>query len=236
MKTEERATFILSQLNVGLRTEWSQIEGLEANLEKLLHEAKDRADAHLLPDRRDAWVAGWKLVERKLADLRGHATEARERFNAGGAADALEPWQHIDVHDREFDQMLETLRREGREAIPGIHLDPWYDSWKELWQQIEADLNTLRIHVVATRFQLEMRRDYGIEKADEVTREILEKLPADATLEDAERFAAEYRLAYYEVMEHREHPTWRDIFKGLLLFPEDRPEDRLPVKEPMDTR
>ena len=43
MKPDERSTFILGQLNVGLRTEWSQIEGLEASLEKLLQEAKTRA-------------------------------------------------------------------------------------------------------------------------------------------------------------------------------------------------
>ena len=99
----------------------------------------------------------------------------------------------------------------------GIDLDPWYCSWKELWQQIEGDLNTLRIHVVTTRFQLEMRKEQGSQKADEVTRQILVKLPPNAALEDAERFAAEYRIAYREVEEPREHPTWFGIFKGLLL-------------------
>lgn len=59
MKTEERATFILSQLNVGLRTEWSQIEGLEANLGKAAARSERMPIFHLTGVMRG--VAGWKL-------------------------------------------------------------------------------------------------------------------------------------------------------------------------------
>src|SRR5690242_14784190 len=66
MKPEERATFILGQLNAGLRTEWSQIEGLEATLQKQLHEAKARADAHIAPNVRATWDEAWNAVYTKL--------------------------------------------------------------------------------------------------------------------------------------------------------------------------
>ena len=227
MKTEERAAFILKQLNVGLRTEWSQIEGIEAGLEKKLHEAKDRADQHVPAEKRAMWEKDWELVHEKLADLREHASSARELYNQLGASAAIDSWSHINVTDTSFDHLLDRLRREGREALPGIHMDPWYDSWKELWREIEGDLTTLRLHIVVTRFQLEMRRDQGQEKADKLTREILERLPEGASVEDAERFANEYRLAHYELEDHREHPTWRDIFKGLLMYPEETPDDVL---------
>lgn len=226
MKPEERAQFILGQLNTGLRTEWSQIEGLEANLEKLLHEAKARADAHIAAGNRPAWEAAWSAVHAKLSAIQTSAAEARRRLDSGKGG-ALEPWMNIMAHDRELDQLFDTLRIMGREALPGQELEPWYDGWKGLWVSIEENLSTLRAHIVATRFRIGMREQFGAEKADEVTRQILANLPADATLEEAERYASEYRVAHHEVVEHSEHPTLRDIIRGLLLLPEDTPEERL---------
>ncbi|MEQ1751286.1 MAG: hypothetical protein ABL974_17815 [Prosthecobacter sp.] len=227
MKPEERAQFILSQLNTGLRTEWSQIEGLEASLEKLLQEAKNRADAHIPAANRATWEAAWQAVQDKLTTIHSCAAEARSRLDAVGNRDALEPWNTISAHDRELDALFDTLRVTGREALPGAELEPWYDGWKGLWVSIEDHLATLRAHIIATRFRLEMRQEYGADKADEVTRQILASLPADASLEDAEKYAAEYRMAHHEVEEHREHPTLRDIIRGLFLLPEETPEDLL---------
>ncbi len=129
--------------------------------------------------------------------------------------------------DKELDELLDTLRVTGRESLPGQALEPWYDGWKGLWVSIEETLSLLRSHVVATHFRLEMRKDFGPEKADEVTRQILKNLPANASLEDAERYATEYRVAHHEVTEHGEHPTLRDIVRGLLMMPEETAEDRI---------
>lgn len=227
MKPEERATFILGQFNAGLRTEWSQIEGLEASLEKLLHEAKSRADAHIPAASRGIWDLTWTAVQDKLDTIQACAAKARERFDAGATADALEPWEQITAHDQELDHLLDTLRVTGREALPGQELEPWYDGWKGLWVTIEDQLGTLRAHIIATRFRLEMRKEYGTAKADEITRQILNHLPADASLEDAEKYAHEFRMAYHEAEEHGEHPTLRDIIRGLFLLPEETPEERL---------
>ena len=227
MKPEERAQFILGQLNTGLRTEWSQIEGLEATLENLLHEAKSRAETFIPADKRGAWDAAWTLVHRKLDAIRTHAAEARRRLEGGKPGSPLESWNQVNEHDRELDAALDSLRVMGREALPGRDLEPWYDGWKGLWVTVDDKLSQLRAHVIATRFRLQMRQDYGAEKADEVTRQILAHLPADASLADAERYAAEYRIAHHVVEEHREHPTLRDIIRGLFLLPEDTPEDVL---------
>lgn len=227
MKPDERSTFILGQLNAGLRTEWSQIEGLEASLEKLLRHAKERADTHIPEAKRAEWTQTWHAVHGKLDTIKRSAAEARERFDAGGTAEALEPWNRISGHDRELDDLLDRLRVTGREALPGSELEPWYDGWKGLWVMIEEELGTLRAHIIATRFRLEMRKEVGAGKADELTHQILAHLPADCSLEEAEKYAAEYRKAHHEVEEHREHPTLRDIVRGLFLLPEETTEERL---------
>jgi hypothetical protein len=227
MKPEERAQFILGQLDAGLRTEWSQIEGLEASLEKLLLEAKSRADSHIPPANRPTWEEAWNAVHMTLAKIRGCADAARDSFDSGGDPDVLVPWYEISEHDRELDDLLDSLRVMGREALPGQELEPWYDGWKGLWVSVEEKLSTLRAHIIATRVRLEMRDEFGADKADDVTRQILATLPPDATLEDAEKYAAEYRVAHHEAEEHAEHPTVRDIIRGLFLLPEETPEERL---------
>jgi hypothetical protein len=227
MKPEERATFILGQLNAGLRTEWSQIEGLEASLQKKLHEAKSRADSHIAPADRATWDEAWNAVYTKLNAIHARATEVRQRFEANDETDYLPTWDSISASDQELDALLDTLRRTGRESLPGQELEPWYDGWKELWVEIEDTLSLLRAHIIATHFRLEMRLDYGAEKADEVTRQILANLPANASLQDAERYAAEYRVAHHDAEQHAEHPTLWDIVRGLFLLPEETPEERL---------
>jgi hypothetical protein len=227
MKPEERASFILGQINAGLRTEWSQIEGLEATLEKQLHEAKSRADNHIAPGDKPAWDEAWKTVHTKLDVIQKHSAKARDLIDSREGADALDTWDIISAKDEELDQLLDDLRVTGRESLPGQELEPWYDGWKGLWVNIEETLSLLRAHIIATRFRLEMRRDYGSEKADEVTRQILQNLPANATLEDAERYAAEYRVAHHEVEEHAQHPTLRDVVRGLFLLPDETPEERM---------
>jgi hypothetical protein len=227
MKPEERATFILGQLNAGLRTEWSQIEGLEASLQKQLHEAKARADSHISPAVRPTWDEAWNAVHTKLNAVHARAAEVRERFEANDESDYLPTWDSISANDKELDELLDTLRRMGRESIPGKELEPWYDGWKELWVKIEDTLSLLRAHIIATHFRLEMRLDYGEEKADEVTKQILANLPADASLQDAEKYAAEYRVAHHDAEQHGEHPTLWDIVRGLFLLPEETPEERM---------
>ncbi len=227
MKAEERATFILGQLNYGLRTQWSQIEDLENSLEAMLREAHSRADAHIPPARRTAWDQTWSEVWRTLAGIRDDAAASWELYDSGDTQTAPEPWKHISEQDHKLDGLFDTLQSIGRESVPQGDLDPWYDSWKGHWVNIDGRLASLRAHAIATRFQLEMRKEYGLENADGVTRQILEHLPEDATLEDAEKYAAEYRRAYEEFENHRDHPTIRDILRGLLLFPEDTPDDHL---------
>lgn len=234
MKPEERSQFILGQLNAGLRTEWSQIEGLEASLEKLLHEAKARADAHIPESSRSSWEAAWTAVHQKLASIQQSAELARDTLDQKGGVSALEPWMNVMAHDRELDHLLDTLRVMGREALPGQELEPWYDGWKGLWVSIEENLSTLRAHIVATRFRLNLREEYGADKADDVTRKILANLPEDASLEEAERYAQEYRIAHHEVAEHSEHPTLRDIIRGLLLLPEEIPEEKVVQKRKLE--
>src|SRR3989442_1094246 len=77
MTTEDRATFILGQINAGLRTEWSQIEGLEASLQHLLQEPKARAAQHTPAKKRSEWDKKWAVVQQHLDPIRPHAAEAR---------------------------------------------------------------------------------------------------------------------------------------------------------------
>lgn len=227
MKPEERATFILGQLNYGLRTQWSQIEDLEDSLESMLRDAHSRADVHIPPSRRDAWDQTWNAVWQALGVMREDAVRSRDLFQGGDTSGALREWEDVTAQEKKLDTLFDTLQVIGRESVPAGDLDPWYDSWKGHWVNIDGRLASLRAHAIATRFQVQMREEYGADKADEVTRQILEHLPEDATLEDAEKYAAEYRKAYHEFESHRDHPTIRDILRGLLLLPEETPDDHL---------
>lgn len=228
MNTQDRTLFILGQFNTGLRTEWAQIEELENSLERRLRDARARATPHIQAHLRADWDRDWDAAQGKLDAIRSSAAEARRQFDAGKTADALDAALQLIEHDRALDVLLEELRTLGREAVlPLGDSDPWYDSWKLLWMSIDGDLATLRAHAVTTRFRLEMRKEYGADKADALTREILDHLPPEATLQEAEKFAAEYRRAHDEFEKHAEHPTIRDIIRSLFMLPDENTDDHL---------
>lgn len=237
MNTQDRTLFILGQFNTGLRTEWAQIGELEDSLEQRLREARVRATPHLQSHLHAAWDRDWEIAQGHLDAIRSSAAKARRLLDAGETAKALDSSLQLIEHDRALDQLLEQLRTTGREAVlPLGDSDPWYDSWKLLWMAIDGDLAALRAHAVTTRFRLEMRKEYGEDKADALTREILEHLPPEATLQEAEKFAAEYRRAHEEFEKHAEHPTIRDIIRGLLLLPDEITDDHLRKQRAAEAR
>lgn len=228
MNSKDRDTFIIGQLNTGLRTEWSQIDNLEGELENLLHEAKARAHAHIPATHLSEWDRAWSELQFHLESICSHAADTRSRYSKGETGEAIESWTKLIEHERALDNLLETVRIAGREAVLPIgDSDPWYDSWKLHWMTIDDRLSTLRAHAVTTRFKLGMRKNYGDGMADILTKEILEHLPPDATLEDAEKFADEYRRAHLKTEEHHEHPTIRDIIRSLFLMPDENADDHL---------
>ena len=237
MNTQDRTLFILGQFNTGLRTEWTQIEELEKSLEQRLHDARARATPHIQTHQRSDWDRNWDMVQGHLVAIRSFAAEARRRHDVGETADALDSSLQLIEHNRALDHMLDELRTMGREAVlPLGDSDPWYDSWKLHWMMIDSDLATLRAHAVTTRFRLEMRKEYGEDKADALTREILDHLPLDATLQEAEKFAEEYRRAHLEFEKHVEHPTIRDIIRGLFLLPDEITDDHLRKQRAAESR
>ncbi len=237
MNTQDRSLFILGQFNTGLRTEWVQIEGNEKSLEQQLHDARSRATPHIQTELRAEWDRDWDTAQGHLDAISSFAAEARRRLDAGETANALDSSLQLIEHDRALDHLLEELRTMGREAVlPLGDSDPWYDSWKLLWMKIDRDLATLRAHAVTTRFRLEMRKEYGADKADALTREILDHLPPEATLQEAEKFAEEYRRAHQEFEKHTEHPTIRDIIRGLFLMPDEITDDHLRQQRAAEAR
>ncbi len=228
MNTQDRAIFILGQFNMGMRTEWATIEELEKSLEQRLGAAKNRATPHIQAELRAQWDYNWDTAMQHLHAIRSAAAETRRRHDARETTDAPDSFLQLIEYDRALDRLLDELQTLGREAVlPLGDSDPWYDSWKLLWMTIDGDMTTLRAHVMTTRFRLEMRKEYGEDKADALTQEILDHLPLHATLQDAEKFAEEYRRAHLEFEKHVEHPTIRDIIRGLFLLPDETTDDHL---------
>src|SRR5581483_5306232 len=91
----------------------------------------------------------------------------------------------------------------------------------------------LEAHAVAVRFQLELRAKYGREKANALTREIATRLPKDAAVADAKKYAAEYRQAWAE-FKHEQHTFGGvlDMLKGLMMIQPKSPEQRVADKQP----
>jgi hypothetical protein len=100
--------------------------------------------------------------------------------------------------------------------------------WDDLCEKITRRIATLEAHVLAVRFQLELREKYGRQKADALTREIAQRLPKDADVAEAEKYAAQYRQAAADFQREKETfgGVW-DMLKSLMLIQPKQPEQRV---------
>ena len=223
--SETRAAYVLARINAGLATQWSQIAELAAWLERMLVDARALAEPHIPPARRADWDGAWGDLRETFITIRSLDAEAQKRFSADDpSSHPLEPWSDALDHEQEFRDQLAATRSIGAAAVPASDRS----TWEDLCAAIELRIATLNAHALAVRFQLELRQKYGTQKADALTKEIAGRLPKDANIADADKYAAEYRKAAQEF--EREQTTFGgvwDFLKALMLIQPKTPEERV---------
>ena len=223
--SSDRVAFILARVNAGLAKEWSQIAELAASLERTLKDAHALGDRHIAGERRARWDEAWRDLRASFDRIRDSDAEAQRCFaSSEPSADPLEPWCDVLEREDEFNDLLVEIRKIGAESISAGDRTLWDD----LCEKITRRIATLEAHVLAIRFQLELREKYGRQKADTLTREIAQRLPKDADLAAAERYAAQYREAAAEFQREKETfgGVW-GILKSLMLVQPKQPEQRV---------
>ena len=228
--SQDRVAFILSRINAGLTQKWSQIDELATTLERMLKDARAAGERHIPAERREAWDSGWRDLRATYDAIRASDAEAQERFTSQNpSADPLEAWCDVLEREDEFNDSLGQVQRIATESIPAADRTIWND----LCESIERQIAMLESHVVAVRFQLELREKYGHEKAEALTREIATRLPKDASPSDAKKYAADYRNAWGDFK--REQQTFGgvwDMLKALMLIQPKTPQERVQDKQP----
>ena len=221
----DRVAFILARVNAGLAKEWSQISELAASLERTLQDAHALGDRHISGEHRAGWDEAWRDLRASFDHIRAADAEAQRCFaSTKPSADPLEPWRDLLDREDEFNHRLAEIRALGAESIAAGDRSVWDD----LCEKIAHRIATLEAHVLAVRFQLELREKYGRQKADTLTKEIAQRLPKDADAAEAEKYAAQYREAAAEFRREKETfgGVW-DMLKGLMLIQPKHPEERV---------
>jgi hypothetical protein len=136
----------------------------------------------------------------------------------------LEPWSDVLDHEQEFRDQLAAIRAISAADVPASDGAPLDD----LCAAIGLRLATLHAHALAVRFQLELRQRYGAQKADALSKAIAARLPKDANIADAGKYAVEYRKAAQEFEQEKETfgGVW-DILQALMLIQPKTPEERV---------
>jgi hypothetical protein len=222
--SEDRAAYVLAQINAGLVMQWSQIVELDASLQHLLDDAHALGQQHVPTSRRSDWDKAWLGLRGTLRAIHDLDAEAQKRFQAGDSSNPLEPWSNVFEQERKFSDHLAVILDIGEKSVPAKD----QSTWGELCASIELQFATLNAHALTVRFQLELRQKYGRQKADALTKEIAKRFPKDANIADADKYVAEYRKAYQEFQHEQETfgGVW-DFLKAMMLIQPKTPEDRV---------
>jgi hypothetical protein len=228
--SEGRVAYVLARVNSGLASDWSQIAQLATSLERMLKDARALGERHIRADRRSEWDAAWQDAQTIFHHIRALDAEAQKRFTADDpSSDPSEPWSDVLEHEKRFVERLAMIRRIGEQSIPASERS----SWDDLCKGIDARLATLNAHAFAVRFQLELRRKYGTQKANALARKMAGLFPKDSSIADADKHAADYQQAVREFEKEKEtfSGAW-DMLKAFMMVPPKPPEERVRDKHP----
>jgi len=228
--SQARVAYVLARVNSGLATEWSQIDQLAASLRQMLQDAHAFGHAHIPADRQSDWDAAWQGARTIFENIRSLDAEAQKRFTADEpSSDPLEPFSDILERENEFTERLKTIRKIADNSVPAGER-PASD---DLYKAIQIQIAILNAHALAVRFQLELRRKYGAQKAGALAKKISDLLPKDASIADAQNYAAEYQEAWQE-FEHEKETFGgvSDVLKALMMIQPKTPEERVRDRHP----
>ena len=228
--SEGRVAYVLARVNSGLASEWSQIAQLASSLERMLKDARALGERHIRADRRSEWDAAWQQVQTIFHHIRSLDAEAQKRFTADEpSSDPLEPWSDVMEHEKQFVERLEAVGKIAEESIPASERS----SWDDLCKGIEARIATLNAHAFAVCFQLEMRQEYGTQKANALAKKMAGLFPKDTSIANADKHAAEYQQAVREFEKEKEtfSGAW-DMLKAFMMVQPKPPAERVRDKYP----
>jgi hypothetical protein len=217
----ERTQTLYQHVLRGLSEECSQIEALDERFITFVSDVRrieHDAIAGTLPQ---DWEHDWNRIGTLLAEIHGHAANARKRLEAVVVpeSDPLAEWTPVAAIDDEIEALL-AKRKAAATALVSREMQ---GDWEVGWLALEAHFATLRAHARSLQVKLELQRRFGKQKAAEIAAELAAKLPAD--LRNAEGVEALHK-ADEQLQEDRQHfhGIW-DVVKALALWVET-PEER----------
>ncbi len=221
--SDNRIAYILAQLNSGLRTQWSQIEEADSQLQRLLDDAHALANPHVSEAERAEWDQAWAGLRQTLDTIRALGKETRQLFAAEGSSDPLRPWSNLLDYEDDLQEAISHIGEIGNRSIPAHEKE----GWDELLTSLELRSAALQAQALTVRFQLELHQKYGEQRANAFSKEIAARLPEEATLANVDEHVGEYCKAVKEYETERETfgGAW-DVLKSLLLIPIKTPEER----------
>ncbi len=214
-KMTDADLYVLAGINSGLRCDLKRLHGLDAEIERLLDEAKAFPGISS-----QASEVDWQSLSTELGAIRDHA-ESIDKAMEGNPEVQQKNWKAIQKHDRRVEATFLRLRDSAAATLPeDVRL-----RWKDLWRRILGRFEAIRARAMVAQAKSEMRTRYGAAKTDEISQQILSHMPEDADLAEASRYAAEYRKAFDEYEKNKEIVGgFLGVVRALLMMPDDDPD------------
>ncbi len=226
----------LARLEVGFRTDASQLQEREKDLETSLRHARQLGGQSALPeDWRSRWTERWDVVEDTLRSIRKELRQievAIESDKIDHLTKALESWDAIQVEEARLSVSLDALRDQA------TSLDaPALQEWAPLLRAVEAHRAATRACGQARRIKLELLKDHSKENVEQLVRDILTKLANDSRphAPGTEHHDQAYESAAAELdLDRHRYLGFLDVVKSLFMWvetTEERARKNMALKE-----
>jgi len=224
-------TQTLARLEVGLRTDASQLLQLEEDLMHTLRRASDLGAEFGSPgDWSTAWRYHWQRVETILQRLRGRVEEMDLAITNHEPNRISASFDGLKSDDNELMEALAGLREQAVGLNPAAQ-----EEWKALIPVLERHLHLIHSCAQSLLLKLEMLKVHTKEEVDLLVKNLVSGLPLrlEANSGDSEKAPELVEAAKELGKEHHKFMGWLDVIQGMFLWVEN-PEERVRKKMSLD--
>ena len=220
----DNAAHVLSQLEVGFRTDSAQLRELENTLDTTVHSARLFGSHHGSAGEQEArWHRQWDQAGGILLRLRRLVAQIEASIDSPDDdrhETALRLWALAQDEDGRLLEALKQIRTQAGELDVAAR-----KQWNLLARQLENQLETIHSCGQALRVKLELLKRHSRPEVDQLIHNALAKSVAGPA--EGAQFDHDYRAAVLELgrEQHAFSGFW-DVVKGLSLWVET-PDERM---------
>lgn len=223
---ELRALISIRNFSKAIDKHYEQMLEIENNLDELNRNALSIIEAHGAPESQDKWKNSLKEVKNSIFFINQILKSLKEKVVKRDKTDSTGLWKEFDLQIVKLQKAYKASEKLGFAILPASEHEHWQ---KDICNFEETILPLIISYADACKLELKIIEKYTPAELHKITQIILDHIPEDFTMEEADKYETDYLKAVEEFKKEfsPEKNLWDKLLDVLAGGTHQPPSERI---------